>query len=103
MTTAIAEKERGKLHVVGEPPWFANIAKVMDPAPELLDQLVAEFAPQAAGPASKDSYWLALHMWMVNHVVGPVMTGEVGAKDLRRKMWPLYATGYWGCLETQQL
>jgi hypothetical protein len=75
----------------------------MDPAPDLLDQLVGEFAPLAAKLASPDAYWLGLQMWMVDRLVGPAMTGETTATDLRRQVWPIYATAYWCCLEIQKL
>jgi hypothetical protein len=86
--------------VQGEPPWFPNLAEVIDPAPALLDRLVTEFAPIGASLATQTAWWMAFHMWAVDRLAGEAMAGT--SKDrLREAVWVLYASSYWSTLELQ--
>jgi hypothetical protein len=92
----------GELHVDGDPPWFPNLATVMDPAPELLDRLVTEYAPIGAELEADRAWWIGCHLWMVDKFAGEVLAGRSGA-PLREALWAICASGYWCNIELQRV
>jgi hypothetical protein len=85
-------------HVDGAPPWFPNLATVLEPAPDLLDELFTEFSPIGAALRTQDSFWLGFHTWVVERFIAQELRG-VAAADQRAAIWAVYATSYWSMLE----
>jgi hypothetical protein len=66
----------------------------MDPAPELLDSLVAAFATTAAS-MDPDAYWTALHCFVMDRFAAQVLEGDNHHDWVRRATWVTYATAIW--------
>src|ERR1700749_4136806 len=94
--------QRAKLHVEGTPLMVPDLAKVIDEAPALMDELATGFAPLAAQLATQQSYWIAINGWITDHLSGPIMDGEVGVERLAAQCWAVYATAYWGGMELRE-
>jgi hypothetical protein len=90
------EKDRDamRLDLDGTPPWFPNLAAVMDPAPDMLDELLVAFAPSAER-LDPDVCWTALHCFVLDRLLEDVFTGSVDEAWVRRAAWVSYATGFW--------
>lgn len=87
--------------VDGEPPFFENLGASLRPAPELLDQLVTEFAPIGDTLHTQRAWWLAFHVWMIDRLGGADLRDAPDA-SVTDGVWCIYATGYWSMLEQQR-
>jgi len=87
--------------LTGAPPWFSNLASVFDPAPDLLDSLVAEYAHTAAKLSSQSGWWVAFLGWVVEKLVGDELSGS-SRRNLREAGWVIYAAAYWCMLDEQK-
>jgi hypothetical protein len=101
MTDAATGATAQRLRVDGTPPWFANMAEVMDPAPELLDRLVNEFAPIGVPLEADRAWWIGFHLWMVDKFAGEVLAGH-SSTPVREALWAICASGYWCNIELQR-
>src|ERR1700689_2314384 len=61
----------------GLPPLLPELAAVLPAAPDLVDHLVAEFAPTAATLSTPQAYWVGLNGWMTDRLSGPLMEGPI--------------------------
>lgn len=82
------------MRVSGAPPWFPSLAEVMEPAPDLLDDLASGFAPHAVG-MDPDAFWTAFHCYITEQLMNEVFGGDVDEAWLRRAIWVSYGTGIW--------
>jgi hypothetical protein len=89
------------MRVEGSPPWFPNIAAHMDPAPDLLNRIAAEYAPIAA-EHDPGIVWWGLHNFAIDKLVGLALQGQL-RDNLREAYWVVYATGYWASLQQQRM
>jgi len=87
----------------GKAPMIPSLAKVMPEAPELMETLVAEFAPVAAKLPSQEVYWLGFNGWMTDRLSGPIMDGKVSPDDIGQQAWAIYASSVWGGIELRDL
>ncbi len=87
----------------GAAPLGPELAKVMPESPALMEALVAEFAPTAAGLASQEIYWLGFNGWMTDRLSGSIMDGTVSAKEVGPQAWAIYASSVWGGVELRRL
>jgi hypothetical protein len=81
-------------HIDGTPPWFPNLAEVMDPAPALLDAVATAFEPHVAG-LDPDVYFTALHCFALGELMATAFDGTVDEAWHRQAAWVSYATGFW--------
>ena len=86
----------------GLPPLLPELAAVLPAAPDLVDHLVAEFAPMAASLSTPQAYWVGLNGWMTDRLSGPVLEGNVTADEIGAQAWAVYASSYWGALELRE-
>jgi hypothetical protein len=98
---ASVSDDRG-LRVEGRVPLIPALAEQIDEAPELMSALATEFAPMAAGLATQQAYWLAINAWFTDRLTGPVLAGAVTIEGLRRDAWAIFASSYWGAVESQK-
>lgn len=97
----------GTYRVVGAEslPYFPkSMGKVMNPAPQLLDQLISQFVPIAnARDVDPTVFWLAFHFWVADKFNGMAMgDGFDQAITLEQARWLSYATCYWGGVEERK-
>lgn len=89
-----------QVRVTGTLELIPELAKVLPEAPDLLDQLATEFAPQAAELATPIIYWTAFNQWLGDRLVRPIMVREAGDDVLKPYAWVVYVTSYWAALTT---
>jgi hypothetical protein len=80
-----------------------RLAKLMPESPELMESLVAEFAPIAAQLPSQEIYWLGFNGWMTDRLSGPIMDGAVTADAVGAQAWAIFASSVWGGVELRNL
>ena len=78
--------------IQGKAPWFPGLAKVMEPAPDLLERIAAEFAPISGTLRTKGAYWYAFHMFLLEKMVGEAMAGP-GLQKPRAQAWARAGAG----------
>ena len=91
-----------RLHVEGGAPLLPNLAAVMPAGPALMDAMASEFAPVAARLSTQQIYWLALNGWITDRLSGPIMDGQVSAKDIGEQAWAVYASACFGGRELRE-
>jgi hypothetical protein len=96
LVTDVLSARRWK--VSGSPPWFGAMAQVMAPSQSLLDRTVNDFAPIGTRLQTQQTWWIVLHMFVVDRLVTAEMAGRA-APPLRESAWLSYATAYWGLAE----
>jgi hypothetical protein len=80
-------------------PLVQELAAIMPEAMPLIDRLATEFALLPDAVETPQAYWLALNGWMTDRLSGPILDGQVTAREIGEQAWAVYASSIWGGME----
>src|SRR5262245_25076430 len=83
-----------QVHLDGHAAVPPNLAELLAPAPDLLDDMLEQYLPVGESWRDGGAFWTGFHIWMVERIQQDLFAGTLRA-DEREALWALWCTGYW--------
>lgn len=96
----IATMKDGKLNRFV--PLITGLEQVMPPQPQLLDDMLADYAPRAESLATQKAYWLGFSSWVADSACGRIVDQDLNLTELGSLAWGVHTTSYWGGVELRK-